>query len=86
MSRNKPTGEVATKGVSLHDRLIVFDGLIVSSWSRSVFDDMGRGGLTAANCTCSVWEGFQATMTKHRPLEEVVPRARRPHPAGLHGR
>ena len=63
MSRNKPTGEVATKGVSLHDRLIVFDGLIVSSWSRSVFDDMGRGGLTAANCTCSVWEGFQATMT-----------------------
>jgi membrane dipeptidase len=24
---------------------------------------MRRGGLTAANCTCSVWEGFQATMT-----------------------
>jgi len=63
VSTNKPTGELATKGVSLHDRLIVFDGLIVSSWSRSVFDDMGRGGLTAANCTCSVWEGFQVTMT-----------------------
>jgi membrane dipeptidase len=41
----------------------VMDGLIVSRWSRSVFEDMSRGGLTAANCTCSVWEGFQATMS-----------------------
>ena len=46
----------------LHERLIVIDGLIVSRWSRSIFDDMGRGGLTAANCTCSVWEGFRDTM------------------------
>jgi membrane dipeptidase len=59
---NKTTAELAAKDAALHDGLIVFDGLIVSSWSRSVFDDMGRGGLTAANCTCSVWEGFQATM------------------------
>lgn len=47
----------------LHRDLIVFDGLIVSNWSRSVFEDMRRGGVTAANCTVSVWEGFQATMT-----------------------
>lgn len=46
----------------LHRDLVVFDGLIVSRWSRSVFEDMRRGGLTAANCTCCVWEGFQATM------------------------
>jgi membrane dipeptidase len=46
----------------LHQNLVVFDGLIVSRWSRSVFEDMRRGGLTAANCTCCVWEGFQATM------------------------
>ena len=46
----------------LHRDLIVVDGLIVSSWSRDVFEDMRRGELTAANCTCSVWEGFQATM------------------------
>jgi membrane dipeptidase len=46
----------------LHDDLIVFDGLIVSRWSRAVFEDMRRGGLTAANCTCCVWENFQATM------------------------
>lgn len=47
----------------LHDDLIVFDGLNISNWGRDVFEDMRRGGLTAANCTCSVWEGFQATMT-----------------------
>ena len=46
----------------LHQDLVLFDGLIVSRWSRSVFEDMRRGGLTAANCTCCVWEGFQATM------------------------
>jgi membrane dipeptidase len=46
----------------LHDDLIVIDGLIISRWSRSVFKDMRKGGLTAANCTCSVWEGFAATM------------------------
>ena len=47
----------------LHDDLIVFDGLIVANWGRDVFADMRRGGITAANCTCSIWEGFQATMT-----------------------
>jgi membrane dipeptidase len=46
----------------LHADLIVIDGLIISKWSRSVFEDMRSGGLTAANCTCSVWEGFEATM------------------------
>lgn len=46
----------------LHDDLIVFDGLIIAKWDGEVFADMRRGGLTAANCTCSVWEGFQATM------------------------
>ena len=47
---------------TLHHDLTVIDGLIISNWSRSVFEDMRKGGLTAANCTCSVWEGFAATM------------------------
>ncbi len=49
-------------GLKLHEDAIVFDGLIVSNWSREVFEDMRRGGITAANCTCSVWEGFRDTM------------------------
>ncbi len=47
---------------SLHDELVVFDGLNISNWSRAVFEDMRKGGVTCANCTCSVWEGFEATM------------------------
>ena len=47
---------------SLHKSAIVIDGLVVSNWSRQVFEDMHRGGLTAANCTCSVWEGLRDTM------------------------
>ena len=46
----------------LHGDLVVFDGLIVSNWSRAVFEDMRRGGVTAANCTCAVWENFRGTM------------------------
>ena len=46
----------------LHEEAIVFDGLIVANWSRAVFEDMRRGGVTAANCTCSIWEGFQPTI------------------------
>jgi membrane dipeptidase len=46
----------------LHADMTIVDGLIISRWSRSVFEDMRKGGLTAANCTCSVWEEFEATM------------------------
>lgn len=47
---------------TLHDDAIVFDGLIISNWDGDVFADMRRGGLTGANCTCSIWEGFRDTM------------------------
>ena len=32
---------------TLHDDLIVFDGLIVSKWSEDIFRAMKSGGLTA---------------------------------------
>ena len=50
------------KTSDLHRDLIVVDGLNVSKWSRQVFEEMYTGGVTAANCTCSVWENFKATM------------------------
>ena len=46
----------------LHRRAVVIDGLIIANWSRDIFEAMIRGGLSAANCTCCVWEGFTATM------------------------
>ncbi|MDP6706382.1 MAG: membrane dipeptidase, partial [Alphaproteobacteria bacterium] len=48
---------------SLHESAILIDGLIISNWSREVFEDMAKGGVTAANCTCCVWEGFRDTMS-----------------------
>jgi membrane dipeptidase len=47
---------------SLHEDAIVIDGLIIANFSRAVFADMRKGGLTAANCTCAVWEGFRGAM------------------------
>jgi len=47
---------------ALHQSSVVIDGLIISNWSRDVFEQMHRGGLTAVNCTCSVWHGFNDTM------------------------
>jgi membrane dipeptidase len=46
----------------LHSNSIIFDGLVIAKWNRALFEDMHRGGLTAANCTVSVWEGFQETV------------------------
>ncbi len=41
---------------------IFIDGLVISNFSRAVFEDMRKGGITAANCTCCVWHDFRATM------------------------
>lgn len=51
-----------TDSASFHKNSIIIDGLVISNWSRDVFEQMHRGGLTAANCTCSIWEGFNGTM------------------------
>ena len=55
-------GSPEMTSADLHQDMIVVDGLIISKFSRAVFEDMRKGGLTAANCTCSVWENFEATM------------------------
>ncbi|MCH9675621.1 MAG: dipeptidase [Gammaproteobacteria bacterium] len=48
----------------LHASAIVIDGLEICNWNRAVFEDMRRGGLTAVNATCVVWEGIRAAMDK----------------------
>jgi membrane dipeptidase len=47
---------------TLHQDLLVVDGLNISKFDRSVFEDLRRGGVTAANCTCSIWENFRDSM------------------------
>ena len=55
-------GDIDPTANDLHRDTIVIDGLIISKWDRKIFEDMHDGGLTAANCTCAVWEGFTETM------------------------
>jgi membrane dipeptidase len=48
--------------VTLHERIIVVDGLIVSNWGPDVFRALRAGGLTAVNATCAVWESARPTL------------------------
>ncbi|WP_199103158.1 dipeptidase [Aquitalea sp. ASV11] len=57
---------------TLHQDALVIDGLIIAKWSREVFDDMRRGGLSAANCTVSVWEGFQDTVANIAEMKKQI--------------
>ena len=45
-----------------YEDAVLIDGLVIARFSRAVFEDMRKGGITAANCTCSVWHDFDATM------------------------
>ena len=47
---------------ALHRDALVVDGLVIARWSRAVFEDLRRGGVSAANCTCCVWEGLRGTL------------------------
>jgi membrane dipeptidase len=58
----RTTADQTDERPDLHGKALVIDGLIVSKWGRELFEEMHRGGLTAANCTCSVWEGFEDSM------------------------
>jgi len=48
--------------MSNFDDAILIDGLVIARFSRDLFEDMQRGGITAANCTCCVWHDFKASM------------------------
>jgi membrane dipeptidase len=58
--------------MSLHTDSLVIDGLIISRWDRSVFEDMHKGGLSAANCTVSVWEGFKDTVSNIASMKQMI--------------
>ncbi len=56
----------------LHEQSIVIDGLVIAKWDRALFEDMRRGGITAANCTVSVWEGFQNTVNNISAMNQLI--------------
>ena len=57
---------------ALHREAIVIDGLIISKWDRSVFEDMKKGGISAANCTVSVWEDFNGTVRNIAQMKRLI--------------
>jgi len=54
------------------EALTVIDGLVVSRWSRALFENMLRGGLTAVNCSCSIWEDFHGSMARLAECKELL--------------
>jgi membrane dipeptidase len=58
--------------MSLHTQSVIIDGLLVSKWDRSVFEDMRTGGITAANCTVSIWEGFKDTVVNIAEMKRLI--------------
>jgi len=54
--------EEVVDATQLHNSAVIFDGLVVSRWGQPVFEAMRQGGLTAANCTCSIWENFRGSI------------------------
>ncbi|MCW5321281.1 membrane dipeptidase [Verminephrobacter aporrectodeae subsp. tuberculatae] len=57
---------------TLHQDALIIDGLIISKWERAVFEDMRKGGLSAANCTVSVWEDFRGTVANIARMKQLI--------------
>ncbi len=56
----------------LHQDALIIDGLIISKWQRSVFEDMKKAGISAANCTVSVWEDFKGTVANIAQMKRLI--------------
>ena len=59
---NTTHAQTQAQAEALHANATIIDGLVIAKWNRALFEDMAKGGLTAANCTVSVWEGFKDTI------------------------
>lgn len=57
---------------TIHVESIIIDGLIIAKWDKSILEDMRVGGLTAANCTVSVWEGFTDTVANIADMKKLI--------------
>lgn len=56
----------------LYRDMTAIDGLIIANWDRSIFEDMRKGGITAANCTVAVWEDFKGAVNNIAAMKRLV--------------
>ena len=57
-----PTTGSSTIRTTAYQEMVIIDSLLVCNFERPVLEAMHQAGITAANCTCSVWENFTETM------------------------
>jgi membrane dipeptidase len=46
----------------IYTQAVVFDGLNICNWSREIFEEWNRAGITGVSCTCSLWENFRGSI------------------------
>ncbi len=51
-----------SRGLALHARSVIIDGLNVSRWQEETFLKLHQGGVTAINATIAVWEDLNQTI------------------------
>jgi membrane dipeptidase len=65
---------IMARAAALHARAVVFDGLSTCNWSRTIFEEMRAGGVTAVNAASVLWEdlrgGLDNVLAWKRMLEE----------------
>ncbi len=52
-------GALMERAAALHERAVVFDGLSTCNWSRTIFEEMRAGGVTAVNAASVLWEDLR---------------------------
>ncbi len=50
---------IRERAAALHARAVVFDGLSTCNWSRTIFEEMRAGGVTAVNAASVLWEDLR---------------------------
>lgn len=48
--------------MTLHEKLVIVDGQVISKWGPEVFAAFRQGGISAVNATCAVWENARSTL------------------------
>lgn len=52
--------------------MLIIDAKIIPAWNRSVFEQMRKGGLSAAHVVCSIWEDFEGSMRSMARLKACI--------------
>lgn len=50
--------------IPVYEDSIVFDGLNICNWSRDIFEEWHKGGITGVSCTCGLWENFRDSIAR----------------------